>query len=310
MVDTGAAGASIGGRGMTRRTARSGSTGAKIVWFVPVLALLTIVILYPAGDLIWISLNQTRYFNAVHFVGLKNYASLFASDHFAATSQASLEFLFGSLALALGGGLVAALALQSMPRRLANPIRTVLLLPWTLSMTVVGCLWLWLFNPSYGLVRYALGIIHIQAGLMLGDPDLALWLVVLTAGWWSFPYAMVLITAALQSVPAELYEAIEMDGGGWRHKFLHVTWRHILPTISNAALALSIAYLTLVSLLVVMTGGGPLNATTTWSFDIYQQTLSSVDISSAAVLSTVILAVNICLGAASTWLTRRSHAAS
>ncbi len=288
--------------------ARTSGVGGKLVWFVPVLALLTLVILYPAAYLAWISLNETRYFTAIRFVGLRNYYDLFSSVDFLDISRTSLIFLFGTLSLALGAGLVSAVALQVLPRRFATTIRTILLLPWTLSMTVVGCLWLWLLNPSYGLIRYALGLIHVPAGLMLGDPDIALWLVILTAGWWSFPYAMVLITAALQSVPGELYEAIDIDGGGWWHKFRHVTWPHILPTMANAGVALSIAYLTLVSLLVVMTGGGPLGATTTWSFAIYRQTLTAVDISSASVLSTVILAVNICLGVVSTWLARRSHA--
>ena len=285
-----------------------GSTLGKLAWFGPVLALLVLVILYPACYLAWISVNETRYFTAVRFVGLQNYLDVFSSADFLDVSRTSLTFLFGTLSLALSGGLVSAVALQALPRRPAALVRTILLLPWTLSMTVVGCLWLWLLNPSYGLVRHLLSLVQLPAGLMLGEPDLALWLVILTAGWWSFPYAMVLITAALQSVPQELYEAIEVDGGGWRHKFRHVTWPHILPTMANAGVALSIAYLTLVSLLVVMTGGGPLGATTTWSFAIYRQTMTAVDISSAAVLSAVILAVNIGLGLASKWLATASHA--
>ena len=292
-----------GSAGKARDTARM------LTWFAPVLLLLVLVILYPVCDLAWISVNEMRYFTAVRFVGLANFTALFASSDFADMSVVSVTFLFGTLTLALAAGLVSAVALQSLPPRQATLVRTVLLLPWTLSMTVVGCLWLWLLNPSYGLVRYLLELVGLPAGLMLGDPDLALWLVILTTVWWSFPYPMVLLTAALQSVPQELYEAIEIDGGGWLHKFAQVTWPHILPTLANAGVALCILYLTLVSLLVVMTGGGPLGATTTWSYAIYDQTMNSVDISSAAVLSVVVLATNICLGVASKWIARRSHAA-
>ena len=311
-MDAGAGRARVGVGGIGRRDARTaltprGGTPGKLLWFCPVLALLVVVVVYPAGYLAWISVNETRYFTAIRFVGLQNYVALFATDDFLDLSETSLIFLLGTLSLALGGGLVSAVALQALPRASAALVRTVLLLPWTLSMTVVGCLWLWLLNPSYGLVKSLLSMGGIPAGLMLGDPDVALWLVILTTGWWSFPYAMVLITAALQSIPGELYEAIEVDGGGWRHKFGHVTWPHILPTMANAGVALSITYLTLVSLLVVMTGGGPLGATTTWSFAIYRQTMTGVDISSGAVLSAVILAVNIGLGFASKWLARRSH---
>ena len=286
-----------------------GQSVGMLVWFMPVLALLALVILYPVCELAWISVSEMRYFTPVRFVGLANFISLFLSSDFVDMCVVSATFLFVTLGLALAAGLLSAVALQSLPRRRATLIRTVLLLPWTLSMTVVGCLWLWLLNPSYGLVRYLLELVGIPAGLMLGDPDLALWLVILTTVWWSFPYPMVLLTAALQSVPKELYEAIEMDGGGWLQKFAQVTWPHILPTLANAGVALCIIYLTLVSLLVVMTGGGPLGATTTWSFAIYDQTMNSVDISSAAVLSIVVLVTNICLGIASRWIAKRSHVA-
>ena len=295
--------------GQTQARRHFGETVGMLLWFAPVLALLALVVLYPACYLAWISVSETRYFTAIRFVGLQNFASLFASDDFADMCVVSVTFLFGTLALALAAGLVSAVSLQSLPRRRATLIRTVLLLPWTLSMTVVGCLWLWLLNPSYGLVRHLLEVVGVPPGLMLGDPDVALWLVIVTTAWWSFPYPMVLLTAALQSVPKELYEAIEMDGGGWLRKFCHVAWPHIRPTLANAGVALCITYLTLVSLLVVMTGGGPLGATTTWSYAIYSRTMNSVDISSAAVLSIVTLATNVCLGVVSTWLARRSHAA-
>ncbi len=294
---------------MSGSASKTRDTARMLTWFAPVLLLLALVILYPVCDLAWISVSETRYFTAVRFVGLANFISLFGSPDFADMSVVSVTFLFGTLTVSLAAGLVSAVALQSLPRRRATLIRTVLLLPWTLSMTVVGCLWLWLLNPSYGLVRYLLELVGSPAGLMLGDPDLALWLVILTTVWWSFPYPMVLLTAALQSVPKELYEAIEIDGGGWLHKFAQVTWPHILPTLANAGVALCIIYLTLVSLLVVMTGGGPLGATTTWSYAIYDQTMNSVDISSAAVLSIVVLATNVSLGIASKWLAGRSHVA-
>ena len=288
---------------------QAGHAARMLVWFAPVLALLVLVILYPVCDLAWISVSEMRYFTPVRFVGLANFTALFGSSDFADMTVVSLTFLCGTLALTLLLGLVSAVALQALPRHRATLIRTVLLLPWTLSMTVVGCLWLWLLNPSYGLIRYLLELVGIPPGLMLGDPDLALWLVILTTVWWSFPYPMVLLTAALQSVPKELYEAIEMDGGGWLQQFAHVTWPHILPTLANAGVALCIVYLTLVSLLVVMTGGGPLGATTTWSFAIYNQTMNSVDVSSSAVLSVVVLATNICLGIASKWIAGRTHVA-
>ena len=278
-----------------------------LLWFAPLIVLLSTVLLYPVGYLAWVSLSETNYYVVTKYVGLANFTELFTSSDFLDISATSLLFLFATLLLALAVALGFALLLHSLPRRAATLTRTVLLLPWTLSTTVVGCLWLWLLNPSYGLVQYGLSLTGAQPSLMLGDPELALWLVIVATAWWSFPYAMVLITAALQSIPQELYEAVQIDGGSAMHRFLHVTWPHILPTMTNAAIALTILYLALVSLLIVMTGGGPLGATTTWSYQIFRQTMQNADIAPAAALSVVVVLVNVCLGVASSRLSRFSH---
>lgn len=272
------------------------SKGNPAFWFAPILVLLAIVMIYPTMSLLWISVNETRFFDPVGFVGLENFRNVLGSEDFAQQAKNSFLFVGGSLALALSFGLFTAVLLQALEQRTAALVRTILLLPWTLSMTVVGCLWLWLLNPSYGPVKYLLSLIQVQTGLMLGDPDLAIWLIIIASAWWSFPYAMVLITAALQSIPRELYEAVEMDGGSALDKFRHVTWPHVVPTLGSTGLALAIMYITLVSLIIVMTGGGPLGETTTFSFAIYKETVNSVDISPAAVLSIIVLLANLVLG--------------
>jgi multiple sugar transport system permease protein len=277
------------------------------LWFAPVIALLVIVMVYPTVSLVWMSVHEMKFFQPTHFVGLQNYRDVIHSDGFVQLTTVSLAFVAGSLALALSIGLGTALLVQALGKRTAAAVRTVLLLPWTLSMTVVGCLWLWLLNPSYGPVKYALSKLGVQSGLMLGNPDLALPLIIVTTAWWSFPYAMVLVTAALQSVPKELYDAVDIDGGTRVHRFKFVTWPHIFPTLGSTGLALAITYFTLVSLIIVMTGGGPLGATTTFSFAIFKETVQSVDISPAAVISMIILFANVLLGIVYKFVTNRSQ---
>ena len=176
-------------------------------------------------------------------------------------------------------------------------LRVMALLPWTLSMSVVGSIWLWMLNPTFGPATYVMKTLSIPTGLMLGDPRFALALVILATVWWSFPYVMVMMSAALQSVPAELYEAVDIDGGGVVAKFRYVTFPQILPMLGSTALTLAILYLTLVTLLIVMTGGGPLGATTTWSFDIFRETVTAQNVAPAAAASVIVLVVNIILGA-------------
>jgi len=241
------------------------------------------------------SFQKTRFYDLVGFVGLANYVGALSSRAFWETTYTSLVYMAGSLVLALGLGVLAALVLNNVARGGAV-LRVLTLVPWTLSMAVVGTIWLWLFNPSYGPISYSMRQLGVSPGLMLGDPELALWLTILVTSWWSFPYVMVIVTAAIQSIPKELYEAVAVDGGGWRATLRYVTWPHLIPTLGSTALTLGILYLTLITLLIVLTGGGPLGATTTLSFEVFRGTIQAVNVGPIAVYSIVILLANVTLG--------------
>jgi ABC-type sugar transport system permease subunit len=273
-------------------------------WFGPALILLFPVTVYPTAVVVWLSLNRTRYYDVVGWVGLGNYISVLTSTAFWDLTYNSLVYMAGSLAIVLPVGLFSAMGLQTMTRG-APFFRVLLLLPWTLSMGVVGCFWLWLLNPSYGPVSYAMKSLGLKPGLMLGDPGVALLLLILVTAWWSFPYVMVMMSAALQGIPRELYEALDIDGGGFWSRLRHVVWPHVDATLGSTALTLSIMYLTLVTLILVLTGGGPLGETSTWSFEVFITAFRSVDVSPSAVISIVVLIVNLLLGLVYTRLTGR-----
>jgi len=268
---------------------------AGFTWFAPAVAMLLAVTLYPTGMVVWLSVHRTRLYEVVEGVGLANYVSVLTSPAFLELSLNSLLYVSGALALVLPMGLASALALQNLASSAAL-VRTLLLLPWTLSMGVVGCFWLWLLNPSYGPISFLMRSLGIEPGLMLGEPSLALILVILVTAWWSFPYVMVMMSASLQSIPAELYEAIDIDGGGLSARLRHAVWPHIAPTLGSTALTLGIVYLTLITMILVLTGGGPIGATATWSFEVFSSAFRSVDLSPSSVISVVVLIVNLFLG--------------
>jgi multiple sugar transport system permease protein len=265
---------------------------------------LFLVTLYPSFFVAWLSFQKTRYYELTGFVGLANYAEVFGSSAFWDTVFVSLTYVVGSLAGAVILGMAAALVLNNAGPT-GSVLRVFILFPWTLSMSVVGSIWLWLLNPSFGPIPYMMQVIGLEPGLMLGDPGLALPLIIIVTAWWSFPYVMVMATAAMQSIPQELYEAVEIDGGGALVKFRYVTLTHILPTLGSTALTLSIMYLTLMTLIIVMTGGGPLGSTTTLSFEAFRGTVQAVNIGPTAVISIVVLLINVALGVIYTRLTGR-----
>jgi multiple sugar transport system permease protein len=251
-----------------------------------------------------LSFQKTRYYELTGFVGLANFYEVFGSSAFWNTVFVSLTYVVGSLAGAVVLGMAAALVLNNAGAT-GSVLRVFILFPWTLSMSVVGSIWLWLLNPSFGPIPYLMQAVGIEPGLMLGDPGLALPLIIIVTAWWSFPYVMVMATAAMQSIPKELYEAVEIDGGGALVKFRYVTLTHILPTLGSTALTLSIMYLTLMTLIIVMTGGGPLGSTTTLSFEAFRGTVQAVNIGPTAVVSIVVLLINVALGVVYTRLTGR-----
>jgi multiple sugar transport system permease protein len=265
------------------------------LWFAPVLILLLSVTLYPTMTVMWMSFQSTRFFEMLGFAGLTNYTGLLASQSFWQFSANSLLYVFGTLAIVLPLGLLTALLVQALGIA-GNVLRVVLLVPWTLSQAVVGSFWLWLLNPSYGPIAYVIGLAGLSPGLMLGDLTLALPLVILISAWWSFPYAMVVMSAALQGIPKELYEALELDGGGRINGLRYVVWPHVAPTLGSAGLMLAILYLSLITLIIVLTGGGPLGSTATWSFEIFKGTVHAIDIAPASALSVIVMLANLALG--------------
>lgn len=277
---------------------------APYLWFVPAILILFLVTLYPSVFVTWLSFQKTRYYELTGFVGLANYAEVLGSSAFWDTTFISLAYVVGSLAGALVLGMAAALVLNNAGVT-GSVLRVFILFPWTLSMSVVGSIWLWLLNPSFGPIPYLMQVIGLDPGLMLGDPGLALPLIIVVTAWWSFPYVMVMATAAMQSIPKELYEAVEIDGGGALTKFRHITLTQILPTLGSTALTLSIMYLTLMTLIIVMTGGGPLGSTSTLSFEAFRGTIQAVNIGPTAVVSIVVLLINVALGVLYTRLTGR-----
>jgi multiple sugar transport system permease protein len=277
---------------------------APYLWFAPAILILFLVTLYPSVFVTWLSFQKTKYYELTGFVGLANYAEVLGSSAFWNTTLISLIYLLGSLAGALVLGMAAAIALNNAGPT-GSVLRVFILFPWTLSMSVVGSIWLWLFNPSFGPIPYLMQLTGLDPGLMLGDPGLALPLIIVVTAWWSFPYVMVMATAAMQSIPKELYEAVEIDGGGTLIKFRYITLTQILPTLGSTALTLSIMYLTLMTLIIVMTGGGPLGATSTLSFEAFRGTVQAVNIGPTAVISIVVLLINVALGALYIRLTGR-----
>jgi len=286
--------------GVIRTTPPAGALRKSLrpwLYFLPTFLLLAVVFLYPVYYAGWVSLYVTRYFKPLRYVGLANYASVLAEGEFWTSVRNSLVFGLGSLAGAVPLGLGLALLLHRV-RHLKGPIRALILTPWVMSQAVVGVLWMWILNPSYGPVARLVDVLGFPKLILLSDPRWAMPTLMAITIWWSYPLAMVLILGALQTVPLELYESVVVDGGSPWVGFRHVTFPFIRNTLASTIVMLVLLYFNMVTLILVTTGGGPTRSTETFSLRIFYDMFIRFRLSDAAAEAVLLLFLNLMLTAA------------
>jgi multiple sugar transport system permease protein len=246
----------------------------------PAILLLTCVVAYPIVYSFWISLYDynLRRPARTRFVGFDNYADILTSEQFWMAAQNTAIFCAASISLTvLLGTLLALLLNEAFPGRAI--LRAVMLLPWAIPPVVNGLIWQWLLDGQHGLVNavlLGLGILG-EAQPWLSSTSTAMAALVVAQVWNHVPFVAVVMLAALQTVPDELYDAARVDGANVFQRFRFVT----LPWLSHALLLVLVTQ-TMVALrtfdiIYVLTGGGPGNATTVLAWLTYVTTFNLTD---------------------------------
>jgi multiple sugar transport system permease protein len=246
----------------------------------PAILLLLGLVLYPIVYSFWLSLHayNLRQPNRVRFIGLDNYATVLSSDQFWSAAGNTALFCAGSISLTvILGTLLALLLNESFPGR--GLLRAVMLLPWAIPPVVNGLIWQWLLDGQHGLINALL----LGAGLIsepqawLSQTSTAMPALILAQVWNHVPFVAVVMLAALQTVPEELYDSARLEGAGVLQRFRHIT----LPWLSHALLLVLVTQ-TMVALrtfdiIYVLTGGGPGSATTVIAWLTYVTTFNLTD---------------------------------
>ena len=226
------------------------------------------VSLYPAFYGIERSLYTTSYTKKVAFVGLQNYFKFLSSSRGLLNVENSLIYVVSSLILAIAIGMVLAIMLnEPMPGR--DAFRTILMIPWITSQTVTGLLWGWLANPTFGPVTYLATKLFGSNLDLLGVPHRARVILIGANVWMTYPYAMVLLLAGLQTIPHELYESAAIDGASKWKSFLGVTLPIIRPVLLITTIMVTLTSFNMVTLIYTLTGGGPAGATEVLSLRVF-----------------------------------------
>lgn len=205
------------------------------------------------------------------FVGLRNYVRILAEPDFWLALKNTLYFVVVGGPLSVVTSLGAALLLNSRLVRARSFFRTVYFAPVVTTLVAVAIVWRYLYHPRYGLLNHVLGWFGAGPIDWLGDPQWAMPAIILLAVWKNFGYNMLIFTAGLQSIPADLYDAAAIDGAGPGKRFRHVTLPGLAPTFLFVGVTTMIGYFQLFAEPYVMTQGGPLKATTSVVLLMYQE---------------------------------------
>jgi ABC-type sugar transport system permease subunit len=278
-----------------RRRRGGGTTGMAWGLLIPSLVIVGVVSIFPIVYAVNLSVHATMYLNIGRFTGIGNYLKLFV--HAEGWMQILHSFLYVLVSLAIVIPLSLGLAhLLNQPVRGRAVFRVIILLPWVISQTVAALVWKWLVNPDYG--PLGLGDVGGHKLDLLSSPLGAMAVLILVNVWISYPLATILNLAALQTIPAELREAAEVDGAGAFRRFLRVTLPLMRPTLMVVAIMLTLLYFNMVTLVYTLTGGGPLDGTNVLSLEAFKQSFQFFNVGVGAAYSVVLFVFNVVFGAA------------
>jgi len=249
-----------------------------VFFFVPVLAALIVSLtdfdLYALADI-----------RNLRFVGLGNYRHLLHAPDFWRAVANTGYFVAVGVPLSLAASLASALLVNSRLAYLAAFFRTAFFAPVVTTLVAVAVVWRYLLHTRYGLLNYALAHIGIHPIDWLGDPHWALPAIILFAVWKNFGYNMVIFLAALQSIPADLYEAARLDGASLWQEFRRITLPMLRPTLLLVSILTVAGYFQLFAEPYVMTQGGPLQSTVSVLYFMYEEGFKWWNLGSASAVA-------------------------
>ncbi|WP_252312163.1 carbohydrate ABC transporter permease [Sinobaca sp. H24] len=240
-------------------------------FLLPAIILLGLFLFLPA--LLTIYYAFTDYYlltpDQRQFVGLRNFTQIFGDPVFLRSLQNITIFVVGIIIFQVGMSLGLALLINKQ-RRGNIFLKVAFFSPVVMSLVVISVLWLYLLNPTDGLVNSMLLAVGIDAQPFLTSPNQAIYAIILVSVWQGAGYQMLIFLAGLQNIPGDVYEAARIDGAGKWKSFLHVTIPLLRPTTTLIVFTTLIAAFKLIIQPMIMTQGGPLNSTMTPIYYIYQ----------------------------------------
>ncbi len=277
----------------------------KIQWqpmllLAPAILIVVLIIGYPVARAIVLSLYKYDMTNLqnVKFIGLQNYTDIFTKD------DAFWPALKNTV-LWVGVTVTAQLLLSLLLANILNKsfrgrgiVRSVVLIPWVTPCVLISLMWAWIFNGNYGVMNEILKSLHLikENVAWIAQPNTALWVQIMAMIWQGIPFFTIMILAAMQSVPRELYESASVDGASSMKQYFYITLPGIASTIVSTVMIRLIWVFNNVDIVYTMTGGGPGYSSLTLSVYTYLQAQKSMKFgygSAVAIIGAILMSIVI-----------------
>lgn len=263
----------------------------------PQIAITLVFFYWPASQALWQSfLLQDAFGLSTSFIWFENYRDLFAQPDYYNTMWNTLVFSTAVTVLSLSAALLLAV-MADKPLRGAGVYRTLLIWPYAVAPAVAGVLWLFMFQPSLGVLARELRWLGVDWNPLLNG-DHAMILVILAATWKQISYNFLFFLAGLQAIPKSIIEAAAIDGARPIRRF----WTIVFPLLSPTTFFLLVvnivyAFFDTFGIIDAMTGGGPSKATETLVYKVYQDGRLGGDLGGSAAQSVILMFIVIVLTA-------------
>ena len=246
-----------------------------------------LALVYAVGD---VKVGSTGY----HFVGLANFSSVLENPGFRRALRNSIVFTVCSQFLVLVGGNILAIVLKDAfrGRRL---IRFLVILPWVAPVSIGTIGWKWILDSLYSVINWVLIRLHLvhaaSAPMWLGEPTLAMISVILVHTWHILPFATVILLAGWTAIPRDIPEACAVDGAGYFRTLFQITLPMLRPIISVALLFGSVFTFTDMTVIYILTRGGPYDTTQVLPSMAFFTGILGSDLAEGAAISIFLLPV-------------------
>jgi len=265
------------------------------LFLTPAFVILLLFLIFPLFWNVYISLHDVSLVNLLQgwtYVGWQNFLDLFEDSNFQTSLKVTLEFVAGSVALQFGIGLLIS-TLLNQKVRVSGVLLAIFIIPWTISAVIAAFSFKFMFDESFGILDYLFEKIGLPSVNWLSDPNIVIWSVVIANIWYGTPFTILFLTAGTLSINPTIYEAAVIDGTSKFKSFLHITLPLLKPFIVINLILITMWSVNFFDLQLVMTGGGPMFASTTASLYMYRQAFEFGLLSKGASVGLILVVINL-----------------